>query len=157
MTAVKSELTDLGAEMRAIALASRRAASVLARATPEAKTAALREAAHAIRAARAEILAANAADMAAAGELGLSGALLDRLLLNEKRVDEMAAGLETVAAIPDPIGTELARWTRPNGLDIARVRIPLGVIGIIYEARPNVTADAGGLCLRSGNAVILRG
>jgi glutamate-5-semialdehyde dehydrogenase len=157
MTAVKADLTDLGAEMRAIALAARRAASVLARATPEQKTAALRETAHAVRVARGEILAANAADMAAANEMSLSSALLDRLLLNEKRVDEMAAGLETVAAIPDPIGTELARWTRPNGLDIARVRIPLGVIGIIYESRPNVTADAGGLCLRSGNAVILRG
>jgi len=154
---VKADVAELGTEMRAIAHASRRAASVLARATPEQKTAALREAAQAVRAKRGEILAANAADMAAADEMALSSALLDRLLLNEKRVDEMAAGLETVAAIPDPIGTELARWTRPNGLDIARVRIPLGVIGIIYESRPNVTADAGGLCLRSGNAVILRG
>src|ERR1700733_14422323 len=103
MTAVKADLNDLGAEMRAIALASRRAASVLARATPEQKSAALREAAHAVRAARAEVLAANAADMAAANEMALSSALLDRLLLNEQRVDEMAAGLETVAAIPDPV------------------------------------------------------
>jgi glutamate-5-semialdehyde dehydrogenase len=87
----------------------------------------------------------------------LSPALTDRLLLDDKRVAAMAQGLDEVAALPDPIGTELARWTRPNGLDIARVRVPLGVIGIIYESRPNVTADAGGLCLRSGNAVILRG
>lgn len=157
MTAVRADATGLDAEMRSIAGAARRAAAVLARATAEQKTAALREAAHAIRAAKGEILAANAADMAAANDAALSSALLDRLLLNERRVEEMAAGLETVAAIADPIGTELARWTRPNGLDIARVRIPLGVIGIIYESRPNVTADAGGLCLRSGNAVILRG
>jgi glutamate-5-semialdehyde dehydrogenase len=95
--------------------------------------------------------------MAAAKVAGTSDALLDRLLLDEKRIEAMAEGLETMAALPDPVGTELARWTRPNGLDIARVRIPIGVIGIIYESRPNVTADAGGLCLRAGNAVILRG
>jgi glutamate-5-semialdehyde dehydrogenase len=143
--------------MRAIGRSARDAAGVLARAPAAQKTAALQNAAHAVRAARAEILAANAVDMAAANAAGVSGALLDRLLLNEKRVEDMAAGLEAMAALPDPIGTELARWTRPNGLDIARVRIPIGVIGIIYESRPNVTADAGGLCLRSGNAVILRG
>jgi glutamate-5-semialdehyde dehydrogenase len=157
MTAVQPSVTDLDHEMRAIAAAAREAAGVLARAPAAQKTAALQNAAHAVRAARAEILAANAVDMASAQAAGVSGALLDRLLLNEKRVDEMAAGLEAMAALPDPIGTELARWTRPNGLDIARVRIPIGVIGIIYESRPNVTADAGGLCLRAGNAVILRG
>jgi glutamate-5-semialdehyde dehydrogenase len=157
MTALKGSATDLETEMRTIALAARSAAGVLARAKPAQKTAALQHAAEAVRAARAEILAANAEDMAAAQTMALSGALLDRLLLNEKRVEEMAAGLEAMAALPDPIGTELARWTRPNGLDIARVRIPIGVIGIIYESRPNVTADAGGLCLRAGNAVILRG
>jgi glutamate-5-semialdehyde dehydrogenase len=157
MTAVQPSATDLDNEMRAIAAAAREAAGVLARAPAAQKTAALQYAAHAVRAARAEILAANAVDMASAQAAGVSGALLDRLLLNERRVDEMAAGLEAMAALPDPIGTELARWTRPNGLDIARVRIPIGVIGIIYESRPNVTADAGGLCLRAGNAVILRG
>jgi glutamate-5-semialdehyde dehydrogenase len=157
MTAVQHGATDLDAEMRTIALSAREAAAVLARAQPAQKTAALRHAAAAVRAARGEILAANAEDMAAAEKMSLSVALLDRLLLNDKRIEEMAAGLEAMADLPDPIGTELARWTRPNGLDIARVRIPIGVIGIIYESRPNVTADAGGLCLRAGNAVILRG
>jgi glutamate-5-semialdehyde dehydrogenase len=157
MTAVKHGAADLDAEMRTIARSAREAAAILARAQPALKTAALGHAAHAVRAARSEILAANAEDMAAAEKMALSGALLDRLLLNDKRVEEMAAGLEAMAVLPDPIGTELARWTRPNGLDIARVRIPIGVIGIIYESRPNVTADAGGLCLRAGNAVILRG
>jgi glutamate-5-semialdehyde dehydrogenase len=157
MTALKAGATDLGAEMRTIALAARRAAAVLAGAEPARKTAALKHAATAVRAAGAEILAANAEDMAATKQMALSGALLDRLLLDERRVEAMAEGLETMAALPDPVGTELARWTRPNGLDIARVRIPIGVIGIIYESRPNVTADAGGLCLRAGNTVILRG
>ena len=157
MTALKADAADLDIEMRALALAARQAAALLARAGAGQKTAALLHAAAAIRAARAEILAANAEDMAAAGTLALSGALLDRLLLDDKRVEAMAEGLGAVAALPDPVGTELARWTRPNGLDIARVRIPIGVIGIIYESRPNVTADAGGLCLRAGNAVILRG
>ena len=157
MTALKADATDLGAEMRTIALAARRAATVLARAEPAAKTAALKLAAAAVRDARPDILAANAQDMAAAKAMALSDAMLDRLLLDERRIEAMAEGLEAMAALPDPIGTELARWTRPNGLDIARVRIPIGVIGIIYESRPNVTADAGGLCLRAGNAVILRG
>src|SRR6185312_6090500 len=119
------------------------------------KTKALHEAAQAIRDQGKTILDANRQDMAAAKDL--SPAMTDRLLLDEKRVAAMAKGLEEVAALPDPIGSELARWTRPNGLDIARVRIPLGVVGIIYESRPNVTADAGGLCLRAGNAAILRG
>ena len=88
---------------------------------------------------------------------GLAPALRDRLALDPKRVEAMAAGLETIAALPDPVGRVLARWTRPNGLDIERVAVPLGVIGIIYESRPNVTADAGGLALKSGNAAILRG
>jgi glutamate-5-semialdehyde dehydrogenase len=144
--------------MRALALAARQAAALLARAGADQKTAALLHAAAAIRAACSEILAANAEDMSAAGTLALSGALLDRLLLDDKRVESMAEGLEAVAALPDPVGTELARWTRPNGLDIARVRIPIGVIGIIYESRPNVTADAGrsstviAACLRRGIA-----
>jgi glutamate-5-semialdehyde dehydrogenase len=157
MTALQAGATDLGAEMRTIALAARQAAAVLARAEPARKTAALKHAATAVRAARAEILAANAEDMASAEQMATSAALLDRLLLDERRVEAMAEGLEAMAGLPDPVGTELARWTRPNGLDIARVRIPIGVIGIIYESRPNVTADAGGLCLRAGNAVILRG
>jgi glutamate-5-semialdehyde dehydrogenase len=109
-----------------------------------------------VRARRAEILAANERDMSAARAAKLSGALLDRLQLDEKRVEGIACSIEEVVALPDPIGTTVADWDRPNGLRIQRVRVPLGVIGIIYESRPNVTADAGALCLKSGNAVILR-
>jgi glutamate-5-semialdehyde dehydrogenase len=156
MTATERGSLELALEMETIALAARQAAGVLARAEPTQKTAALRYAAQAVRDARSAILAANAEDMAAAEQIPLSAALLDRLRLNERRIEAMAEGLETVAALPDPAGTELARWTQPNGLDIARVRIPIGVIGIIYESRPNVTADAGGLCLRAGNVAILR-
>ena len=142
-------------EMKALGAAARQAAATLAHADPVQKTKALHEAAQAIRDQAKTILDANAQDMAAAKDL--SPAMSDRLLLDEKRVAAMAKGLDEVAALPDPIGTELTRWRRPNGLDIARVRVPLGVIGIIYESRPNVTADAGGLCLRAGNAAILRG
>jgi glutamate-5-semialdehyde dehydrogenase len=157
VSVVEAGGTDLERDMREIARAARVAFGVLARAEPERKTAALGNAAAQVRAARGDLLAANAEDVAAGERMGLGAALLDRLKLDDARIEAMAAGLETVALLPDPIGTELARWTRPNGLDIARVRIPLGVIGIIYESRPNVTADAGGLCLRAGNAVILRG
>ncbi len=148
---------DIAATMRAIGEAARQAAGVLALATSEAKTRALLAAAAAIRADRAVILEANARDMAAAGKRSLTAALLDRLKLDASRVEAMAKGLEEVAAQPDPVGTILADWTRPNGLAISRVRVPLGVIGIIYESRPNVTADAGSLCLKAGNAAILRG
>ena len=110
-----------------------------------------------IRANTRAILAANAQDMDAARAAALAPAMLDRLQLSESRIDAMAHGLEEIAALPDPVGRELARWTRPNGLDIARIATPIGVIGIIYESRPNVTADAGALCLKSGNAAILRG
>ena len=109
------------------------------------------------RARKDEILAANAKDVAAAEANGVKGSFLDRLVLDDDRVDAMASGLEEVAALPDPIGTVLAEWERPNELKIARVRVPLGVIGVIYESRPNVTADAGGLCVKAGNAAILRG
>ncbi len=148
---------DLAAAMRAIGMQARQAAALLARAPAERKTAALEAAAAAIRADRAAILDANARDLADAGRQSLSAAMLDRLKLDDKRVEAMAQGLDDVAALPDPVGAVLARWTRPNGLDIARVSIPLGVVGIIYESRPNVTADAGGLSLRAGNAAILRG
>jgi glutamate-5-semialdehyde dehydrogenase len=154
---VTTAASDLEREMRAIGAAAREAAALLARAPAERKTAALEAAAAAIRADRAQILDANARDLGDAGRQSLSAAMLDRLTLDDKRVEGMAQGLDDVAALPDPVGTELARWTRPNGLDIARVSIPLGVIGIIYESRPNVTADAGGLSLRAGNAAILRG
>jgi glutamate-5-semialdehyde dehydrogenase len=136
---------------------AREASQYLATASTEQKNKALLSAAGHIRRIEREILAANAIDMEAAGAKGLTGALLDRLLLNPARVEAMAVGLEEIAALPDPIGAELAQWTRPNGLSIRRVRTPLGVIGVIYESRPNVTADAGALCLKAGNAVILRG
>ena len=157
MTALERMPQDLERSMRALAATAREAAGVLAHVAPERKTAALLEVAAALRADRRLLLAANEQDLAAAEGKALSAALLDRLRLDEARIEAMAQGLEAVAALPDPVGTVLARWTRPNGLDIARVRIPLGVIGIIYESRPNVTADAGALCLRAGNAVILRG
>jgi glutamate-5-semialdehyde dehydrogenase len=133
------------------------AASVLGVTSAETKNEALTRAAAAIRARRAEILAANNRDMTAASAAGLGGPLQDRLRLDEKRVEAMARSIEEIVALPDPVGTVAAEWDRPNGLHIQRVRVPLGVIGIIYESRPNVTADAGALCLKSGNAVILRG
>ena len=134
---------------------ARVAARTLALAPTADKAAALRHAAAAIRDRAPAILAANAADMAAAAHL--DGAMRDRLSLTAARVDDMAAGLETVAALPDPVGRIIEAWQRPNGLRFERVRVPLGVVGIIYESRPNVTADAGALCLMAGNACILRG
>jgi len=148
---------ELAATMNRLGCRAREAAGELARATAAQKVAALKAAAAAIRARQAEILAANAKDMEGARSRNLSGALLDRLLLDAKRIEGMAKGIEDVAALPDPVGDVMAEWSRPNGLRIQRVRVPLGVIGIIYESRPNVTADAGALCLKSGNAVILRG
>jgi glutamate-5-semialdehyde dehydrogenase len=159
-TALREDLAaeqDLAAEMCELGERARAAAHVLA-ATPRAlKDQALCAAAESLRDRQDELLAANAKDMAAAQERGLRASLLDRLALDAVRVEAMAAGLETVAELEDPVGAELARWQRPNGLDIARVRVPLGVIGVIYESRPNVTADAGALCLKAGNAAILRG
>jgi glutamate-5-semialdehyde dehydrogenase len=148
---------SLTAEMTLLGTAARDAARRVREASDETRTKALRVGAAAIRSRVAEILAANAADVAAAKAGGMSGALLDRLGLSEARIEAMAKGIEEVAALPDPVGRELARWTRPNGLDIARVATPIGVIGIIYESRPNVTADAGALALKSGNVAILRG
>jgi glutamate-5-semialdehyde dehydrogenase len=148
---------DLTAQMNALGQAARAAAKVIREAAADTKNATLIAAAAAIRSEAATILAANGQDMASARERGLSGAMLDRLMLNDARIEAMAKGLEDIAALPDPVGRELARWNRPNGLDIARIATPIGVIGIIYESRPNVTADAAALCLKSGNAVILRG
>jgi glutamate-5-semialdehyde dehydrogenase len=133
------------------------AAAVLALASTATKNRALGLIATSLRARKAELLAANARDMEAARAKGLSGAMLDRLALDADRIEGMARGVEAIAALADPVGATIAQWTRPNGLDIARVRVPLGVIGIIYESRPNVTCDAGSLCLKSGNAAILRG
>jgi glutamate-5-semialdehyde dehydrogenase len=146
---------DLTATMAAIGRRAREAAAELALAAAEAKVVALREGARVARDRASEILAANACDLAEAE--GVSPALRDRLALDPKRLEAIAAGLEAIAELPDPVGRVLARWTRPNGLAIERVAVPLGVIGIIYESRPNVTADAGGLALKSGNAAILRG
>jgi glutamate-5-semialdehyde dehydrogenase len=143
--------------MQAIGANARRASAALNLSSGETRNAALLAAATAIRNRSNEILAANAIDMAAGEKRGLSGAMLDRLLLDADRIEAMAAGLETVAAMHDPLGRVLDQWDRPNGLNIRRVSVPLGVIGIIYESRPNVTADAAALCLKSGNAAILRG
>jgi glutamate-5-semialdehyde dehydrogenase len=148
---------DLPSVMAEMGRRAREAATTLSLVSAEAKVAALNNAAAAVRARAAEILAANARDLAEAESHGVSVALRDRLALNPQRVEAIAAGLEAIAALPDPVGRVLAEWTRPNGLAIQRVAVPLGVIGIIYESRPNVTADAGGLALKSGNAAILRG
>jgi glutamate-5-semialdehyde dehydrogenase len=136
---------------------AREAASALGQVPASSKDAALKLAAQRLRENAGRIMEANGKDMAAGREKGLTPALLDRLMLNEKRIDGMAKGLEEVAGLADPVGAVLAEWVRPNGLSIARVRVPLGVIGIIYESRPNVTADAAALCLKAGNACILRG
>jgi len=130
--------------------AARAAADLLRTAPAEQRSEAIRAMAAHIRARSTEILAANAEDMAAATSM------LDRLMLNAERLEAMATALEDIAALPDPVGRVMSEWTRPNGLDISRVRTPIGVIGMIYESRPNVTADAAAICLRSGNAVILR-
>ena len=155
--AERTDSSDLHTLMQDIGRAAVAAAERLALADSGAKNQALTAAAAAIRAQAAAILAANADDMFDAHEADISDALLDRLSLDATRVEAIARGLEQVAALPDPIGVTIAEWTRPNGLRISRVRVPLGVIGIIYESRPNVTADAGALCLKSGNAAILRG
>lgn len=145
-----SLIADMGARARA-------AAHILANMTPQKKSAALFAAAAAIRAASAPILAANAIDVAAGEVAGLTPALLDRLRLDAARLEGIASAVENVAALRDPVGAIIDQSTRPNGLHLSRVRVPLGVIGIIYESRPNVTVDAGALCLKSGNACILRG
>ncbi len=133
------------------------AAATLRNASTDAKNKALTDAARLIRAEKAAILAANGRDIEAAKTAGMSSALQDRLLLNDARIDSMAKGLDDIAALPDPVGATIEEWTRPNGLAISRVRVPIGIIGVIYEARPNVTADAGALCIKSGNVVVLRG
>ena len=148
---------DVASTMRALGRDAVAAAGVLALASTADKNRALAATASALRARVPELLAANGRDMEAARAKGLTGAMLDRLALDEKRIEAMARGVEEIAALADPIGTTITQWTRPNGLEIARVRVPLGVIGIIYESRPNVTCDAGVLCLKSGNAAILRG
>ena len=143
-------MADIGTRAKA-------AGKTLASATAQAKTAALNAAGDAVWAARGDIIAANAKDMAYGRDKGLSAAMLDRLMLDDDRIQGMVDGLRSVAAQDDPVGAVMDEWTQPTGLNIRRVRTPLGVIGVIYESRPNVTADAGALCLKAGNAVILRG
>jgi glutamate-5-semialdehyde dehydrogenase len=152
-----SDMMTISDMMRDIGRAARAASTALHVATTDQKNRALRAAAAALRARRHKIIAANERDMREAAAKALPAALLDRLKLTDQRVEAMAHGLEDISRLADPIGTVLAEWTRPNGMVIQRLRVPLGVIGIIYESRPNVTADAGALCLKSSNAVILRG
>jgi glutamate-5-semialdehyde dehydrogenase len=154
---IKEPEADVRAAMREIGLKARAAARELANAPAEKKNRALKAAAGLLRERAARILAANTLDLAKARAKDLSPALIDRLALDRVRVETIARGLEEVADLPDPVGRVLATFTRPNGLVIERVATPLGVVGVIYESRPNVTADAGALCLKSGNAVVLRG
>jgi glutamate-5-semialdehyde dehydrogenase len=147
----------LAAQLTGIGRAARAAARVLALAPAEQKNRALNAMAAAVRARKGEILKANAEDVTEARSTGLGPAFIDRLSLDEGRVETMADGIEAIAGLNDPVGAVTQSWTRPNGMTIERVRVPLGVIGIVYESRPNVTADAGALCLKSGNAAILRG
>jgi glutamate-5-semialdehyde dehydrogenase len=148
---------DLAVTMRAIGREARAAARVLALASAAQKNRALAAMAAAIRASRAAILAANAEDVAEAKSAGASPAFLDRLTLEDRAIEAIAGGIEVIRKLKDPVGSVMASWRRPNGMRIERVRVPLGVVGVIYESRPNVTADAGALCLKAGNAVILRG
>lgn len=152
-----SDDKDINARMLAMGEAAKSAAHQLALATTESKNKALEAMAAAIHRHEANILSANSIDVEQAKTKNLSSALIDRLSLNSQRIEAMAMGLEVISALPDPVGTILLEMKRPNGLEINRIRVPIGVIGVIYESRPNVTADAAGLCLKSGNAVILRG
>ena len=148
---------DVTAHVTGKARAAKEAARVLALASTRAKNDALQQMARGLEEKTALVLDANRADLARARSAGLTSAFMDRLTLSESRLEEMAAGLRQVAALPDPVGETVEAWRRPNGVEISRVRVPLGVVGFIYESRPNVTADAAGLCLKSGNAVLLRG
>ena len=148
---------DVERVMRVVGRQAAEAARALLTASPEQKNEALAAAAKALRANVPAILEANKQDMANGETKGLTAAFLDRLLLDEARIEGIAAGLDAIVGLEDPVGSVIAAWDRPNGLQIERVRTPLGVIGVIFESRPNVTADAGALCLKSGNAAILRG
>jgi glutamate-5-semialdehyde dehydrogenase len=161
MNALTKPSPDSGSNAAEIVAAlgarAKKAAAALRNATTDAKNKALAEAARLIRSESAAILAANGRDIEAAKASGMNEAMLDRLLLNSARVEGMAKGLDDIRALSDPVGATVEEWDRPNGLHFTRVRVPIGIIGVIYEARPNVTADAGALCLKSGNVVVLRG
>ncbi len=148
---------DIAAMMEAMGRAARAAAATLATTAAAARNRALTAAAAALRRRQGALLEANRRDLAAARSAGLAAPLMERLALDAARIEAMARGLDEIAALADPLGREQARWQMPNGLDIARIQVPLGVVGVIYESRPNVTADAGALCLKAGNAAILRG
>ena len=148
---------DLKAQIEDLGRRAREAAKLLARLSSDQKNAGLLAMADELIAAGGELLAANADDVARARENGLSAAMIDRLTLNPKRIEAMAEGIRQVAALPDPVGQIISGWTRPNGIRISKVRVPIGVIGIVYESRPNVTSDAAVLCTKTGNATILRG
>jgi glutamate-5-semialdehyde dehydrogenase len=154
---MSDEAAEIALQMMTLGRAARAASSELATSSREQRDLAVLSAAEALRSSEQEILTANSLDLTAAQKTGMSSAMLDRLMLDHDRIDAMASGLDSIAALPDPVGRVLADWDRPNGLNIQRVAVPLGVIGIIYESRPNVSADAAALCLKSGNAVILRG
>ena len=157
MSTAESTIEDMRQQLLELGKAARAAATVLAKASTQAKDEALMAAAKTMRKNQGAILHANKTDMEEAQDRELTEAMLDRLLLTEDRIEAMAKGVEDIARLTDPVGDVMTEWDRPNGLRIARIRVPLGVIGIIYESRPNVTADAGALCLKSGNAAILRG
>ena len=157
MSTAESTIEAMRQQLLELGKAARAAATVLAKAPTQAKDEALMAAAKTMRKNQGAILHANKTDMGEAQDRELTKAMLDRLLLTEDRIEAMAKGLEDIARLTDPVGDVMTEWDRPNGLRIARIRVPLGVIGIIYESRPNVTADAGALCLKSGNAAILRG
>src|ERR1017187_336965 len=148
---------NLKQQMQSVAERSRDASRALAKLDAPSKNAFLRAMADGIEKSADRIKSANAKDIESGKKAGLSSAMLDRLTLTEKRIGEMAKGVREVAALPDPVGKTISEWTRPNGIRIQKVRVPIGAILIIYESRPNVTADAGGLCFQTGNAVILRG
>lgn len=157
MTAVEKKKQKFGKDLIKMAEAARAACRSFAGISADKKNSVLKAMAEGLRGSREKIAGANALDVRAANRRGLPKALIDRLFLDEKRISEMAASLEEIAKLPDPVGREIKSWTRPNGLQIVKVGVPLGVILIVYESRPNVTSDCAGLCFKSGNAVILRG
>ncbi len=157
MSVAHDTQSDLLKQMNELGTAARQAAKILANVVSKKKNGALRTMASSIRDNAATILEANAKDADAAMKANLRASFIDRLILNPKRIEAMAQSLDDIAALPDPVAQTIAEWERPNGLNISRVRTPIGVVAIIYESRPNVTADAGGLCMKAGNAVILRG